>query len=61
MKMDKLVCNCRRVTNGMVKEAVDNGATTFEEVQKVTGASTGCKRCRENIERLVEFFVSEKE
>ena len=59
--MDKIVCNCYSITNGGIKEAVDNGATTFEEVQKVTGASTGCKRCRENVERLVEFFVNEKE
>ena len=32
MDMDKIVCNCYSITNGGIKEAVDNGATTLEEV-----------------------------
>ena len=48
------------VTNGMVKDAVESGATTLEEVQEQTGASTVCGACLEDVERLVEFFVNEK-
>lgn len=61
MNMDKTVCYCMRITNGKIKEAVDNGATTLEEVQKATKAATVCGACRENVKRLVEQFVSERD
>ena len=60
MNLDKIVCNCMSITNGMIKEAVDAGATTVEEVQDATGAGTVCGACLEDIERLVEHFVNEK-
>lgn len=60
MDMDKLVCTCAGVTNGMIKEAVDSGAETLEEVQAMTNAGTICGACAEDVERLVEQFVSEK-
>lgn len=49
------------VTNGMIKDAVDAGANTLEEVQEATGAGTVCGACTEDIEHLVEQFVSERE
>ena len=33
MDLEKVVCSCFGVTNGMIKEAVDSGASTLEEVQ----------------------------
>ncbi len=48
------------VTNGMIKEAVDGGATTLEEVQEATGAGTVCGACLDDVKRLVEEFTSEK-
>ena len=61
MDMDKIVCNCYSITNGGIKEAVDNGATTLEEVQEATGAGTICGACLEDVQRLVDEFVAEKE
>lgn len=61
MNLDKTVCYCMNVTNGMVKDAVKNGATTLEEVQEITGASTVCGTCLENVQRLVEEFLAEKD
>ena len=60
MNLDKVVCNCLNVTNGMIKDAIDNGANTLEEVQSVTGAGTVCGSCLENVQRLVEQFVAER-
>ena len=60
MDMDKIVCNCYSITNGAIKEAVDNGATTLEEVKETTGAGTICGACLDDVQRLVEEFVSEK-
>ena len=60
MDLNKIVCECFNITNGMIKEAVDNGATTLEEVQEVTGAGTICGACLEDVQRLVDEFVAEK-
>lgn len=61
MNMDKIVCNCLGVTNGMIKDAVDNGADTLEEVQDVTGAGTACGACLEDVGRLVNQFIKERD
>lgn len=60
MDMEKMVCYCMSVTNGMVRDAVYAGASTLEEVQEATGASTVCGACMENVQRLVDFFVAER-
>lgn len=59
MDYEKIVCSCMQVTNGMIKEAVEAGAATLEEVQEATGAGTVCGVCLENIEHLIEEFTSE--
>ena len=61
MDLDKIVCNCQSVTNGMINDAVDAGASTLEEVQDATGAGTVCGACIENIEHLIEQFVNERD
>ena len=38
-----------------------NGATTLDEVMEVTGAGTICGACVEDVKRLVDEFVAEKE
>lgn len=60
MNLDKVVCNCMNITNGMIKDAVASGAKTLEDVQEQTGASTVCGACLDDVERLVDFFVSEQ-
>lgn len=59
MELDTIICNCRGVTAGMIKEAVEDGAQTLEEVQEKTGAGTVCGGCLSEVERLVEEFVAE--
>lgn len=61
MNLEKIICYCMSVTNGMIKDAVDAGASTLEEVQEATGAGTVCGSCLEDIQRLVEQFVSERD
>lgn len=60
MNLDKVVCNCFNVTNGMIKDAVDAGANTLEEVQDATNAGTACGACLENVQHLVDEFVAER-
>ncbi|BBF43629.1 hypothetical protein lbkm_2317 [Lachnospiraceae bacterium KM106-2] len=56
MNLDKLVCQCMRVSNGDIKKAVENGANTLEELQEQTKVCRGCKRCKDNVIRVMEEF-----
>ena len=60
MNMNKIVCNCMDVTYQQVKDAIDNGASTLEEVQEATGAGTACGGCVDDLQRLVDEFLAEK-
>ncbi len=61
MNMDKIVCHCMNITNGMIKDAVEAGAKTVEEVQERTGAATVCGACLEDVQRLADFFSSKQD
>lgn len=57
--LDKLTktCTCKLITRAKIKEAIKNGASTLEEVQKVTGAGSGaCKgaNCSPRINQILE-------
>ena len=41
--LDKLTktCRCRVISRAKIKEAIKNGASTFDEVKKATGAGQG--------------------
>lgn len=59
--LDKLTktCTCKLVTRSKIKEAIKNGAKSFEEVKEATGAGTGpCKgaRCSHKINELIDEF-----
>lgn len=60
MNLDEIVCNCMSVTKGMIKEAVEAGAKTLEEVQEATGAGTVCGACLDDVKQLVETLVQER-
>lgn len=61
MDLNKTVCYCMNVTNGMIKDAVESGASTLEEVQEITGAGTVCGTCIENVQHLIDQFVNERQ
>ncbi len=60
MDLEKTVCYCMSVTAGMIKDAVDSGAGTVEEVQEATGAGSVCGSCLEEVQKLVDQFVKER-
>ena len=60
MNLDKVVCNCMNVTNGMIKDAIDSGANTLEEVQEKTGAGTVCGTCLDEVKHVVEQLIAER-
>ena len=59
MDMEKTVCNCMGVTCERIKNAVESGACTLEEVPEATGAGTVCCACLEEVEALIAHFKAE--
>ncbi|AKN29803.1 (2Fe-2S)-binding protein [Clostridium carboxidivorans P7] len=56
---DKLtkVCLCKAISRASIKNAINSGATSVEEVKKITGAGTGScngKRCEHKIQALID-------
>lgn len=60
MDYDEVICSCMGVTIGMIKDAVDSGASSLEEVQDVTGAATACGACLDTVQELTDRFLAEK-
>lgn len=56
----KVVCGCLNVTEYDIKNAIKNGANSFEEVQAVTKVGTGCGNCVESNKALVNELLLRK-
>jgi len=61
MDLDKVICDCLNVTNGMIKDAVDHGASTMEEIMDTTGAVTICEACADDVQRSLDYFATERD
>jgi len=57
---EKMACACKGVSYGRIIDAVNQGARSFEEVQKLTRCAAGCGHCREFIEHFVAELAAEK-
>ncbi len=53
----KTVCNCTGVTIGDIRQAIENGASNFDEVQEMTAVSTVCGQCRDYAENVVKAIL----
>lgn len=49
-----LMCLCYGVSNNEIKDYIQNGASTTEEVQECCGAGMGCGCCLEALQNFVE-------
>lgn len=57
MDNHEIVCSCMNVSVQDLKDAIKNGAKSFEEVQEVTNVGTGCGGCVENVKNLIEELL----
>jgi nitrogen fixation NifU-like protein len=48
------VCLCKAITTEDLEAAVRKGHKTLPSIQKCTGAGSGCGRCREFTQSLLE-------
>lgn len=56
--LDRNLCTCNEVVKMDIINAIVNGATTVEEVQKQTYATDGIGCCTRQVERLIECICS---
>lgn len=55
MEYSEILCNCKKVTYGQVEDVVrdekniDDVVKVFDDVQNITGCSTGCGGCHDKI------------
>lgn len=54
----KKVCNCKSVTVGTIEDAVAAGAANLAEVTARTEAGSGCGKCGERIEDMLDELVA---
>ena len=57
---NKVVCGCFNITEQDLKNAINNGANSFEEVQTATKVGTGCGRCVDGNKALVNQLLLTK-
>jgi NAD(P)H-nitrite reductase large subunit len=52
---DRQVCNCHRVNENVICDAIKNGADSVEAIGACTKAGTGCGSCRGELQRLIQL------
>ncbi|AGF57528.1 NAD(P)H-nitrite reductase large subunit [Clostridium saccharoperbutylacetonicum] len=57
---NKIICGCFKLTEQDLKNAVKNGAKSFEEVQIITKVGTGCGKCVNGNKNLVNRLLLDK-
>lgn len=52
-RADRMVCNCNKVSEGRLREAISCGAASVEALCLATRAGTGCGSCRTELAQLL--------
>lgn len=60
MAGSKYVCPCRHVTEEDIRKAIADGATSFKQVRKATGAGSKCGKCKPAAKKLVKRLLAEQ-
>lgn len=51
--VDRQLCNCHKVSESRVREAIESGADSVTALGEVTKAGTGCGSCKTDLEQLI--------
>ena len=60
MNPDKIICPCYKVTKGDVLKAIENGATSFKDVKKMTKLGKACGKCKKKAKEFVKDLLDEE-
>ena len=59
MKDEDIICTCMSVSVKDIRQAIDEGARTVQEVQDKTGAGTVCGVCNADLEQCVMELLAQ--
>ncbi len=54
---DRIVCFCYSVPEGVIIQAIENGAQTLMDIRRDTYASTGCAGCTNEVKKILNKHV----
>jgi bacterioferritin-associated ferredoxin len=54
IKVEVIVCSCKAVSHRVIENAIDQGASTVDQVGSACGAGTKCGACREQIHDMLD-------
>ena len=54
---DRVVCRYRNITYNTIKEAIENGAKTLDDIKDETEAGTICGMCEDEIQEILDELV----
>jgi bacterioferritin-associated ferredoxin len=54
----EVLCCCHNVTLEDVKEQINNGVSSFAELQQITKIGTDCPPCKEQNEELFKKLIT---
>ena len=54
MKLEKVICPCKKVTQKEVLRAIAQGATSFQDIKRMTGAGSKCGKCEKDIRQFIK-------
>lgn len=57
---NKVICGCFNVTVDDVKKHIENGVSTFKEIQELTKMGTECPPCAETSEKAFKELLANK-
>ena len=53
MAGNTIICHCKQVDYITIRKAMIQGARTVEEIKEMTGAGTGCGRCKVHLFKVL--------
>ena len=57
---NKIICQCHGVTEAEILQLLKKGAKNADEISYFTSASTGCGRCKIEIQGLANQYLIRK-
>ncbi len=60
LKNNKIICQCNGVTKAEISLLLKKGAKNVDEISNFTRASTGCGRCKIEIQALLDQHLIAK-
>lgn len=61
MTNDEIVCTCMSVSIKDIRNAIEQGATSFPQIQEATGIGTVCGVCSDDAQAIIEQLLKEYE